>query len=93
MDLLEVAPQPLLLPVLAAGGKAWISTYASDTSFWVEHQIGRRVCAWLDHIRQGWPEVLSADKLERQDVDVILAALVRLGIPEATLLEAELAGV
>ena len=91
MDLLEVSPQASLLPVLVAGGKAWIGCYADDSRFWVEHGIGRRVCAWIDRVRQSASEALSTDKLERQDIDAILATLVRLGIPEARQLEAALA--
>jgi hypothetical protein len=57
----------------------------------VEHGIGRRVCAWIDRVRQSASEALSTDKLERQDIDAILATLVRLGIPEARQLESALA--
>ena len=91
MDLLEVSPHPSLLPVLVAGGKAWIASYADDTVLWVEHGIGRRLCAWVDQVRQSTPEALSADKPERRDIDVILAALVRLGVPAARQLETALA--
>jgi hypothetical protein len=93
MDLLEVSPQPSLLPVLVAGGKAWVRSYADDTVFWVDHGIGRRVCVWIDRVLRSSPEALSADKLERQDMDLILSALVRLGVPEARQLEAALAAI
>ena len=91
MDLLEVSPQPSLLPVLVAGGKAWIGSYADDTALWVEHGIGRRFCALVDRVCQSAPDALAADKPERQDIDVILAALVLLGVPEARQLETALA--
>jgi hypothetical protein len=91
MDLLETSPRPSLLPLLVAGGKAWCSSYPDDTTLWVEHGIGRRVCAWIDRVRQSSPEALSADRPKRQDIDMILAALVRLGVAEARQLEAALA--
>jgi hypothetical protein len=91
MDLLEVSPRPSLLPVLVAGGKAWVGSYADDTELWVEHGVGHRVCAWIDRVRQSAPEALSTDKPERQNIDVLLATLVRLGLPEARQLEAALA--
>ena len=91
MDLLEVSAQPSLLSVLVAGCKAWIGSYADDTGFWLEHGIGRRVCAWIDRVRQSAPQALSTDKPDRQKIDVILATLVRLGVPEARQLEAALA--
>lgn len=92
MDLLEVAPSASLLPILVAGAEAWIASYGDYTAFWVEHGIGRRLCAWVDQVRQSAPEALAADKPERRSMDAILAVLVRLGVAEARLLEAALAG-
>ena len=91
MDLLEVSPGPSLLPILIAGCRTWVNSYSDDTALWVERGIGRRVCAWIDEVRQSSPEALSASKPERQDIDVILAALVRLGVPEARQVESGLA--
>ena len=93
MDLLEVSTHASLLPVIVAGGKAWVASYGDDTSFWVEHGIGRRLCAWIDRIREGSPEALSADKPERQAIGAILAVLVRLGVAEARVLETALASI
>jgi hypothetical protein len=91
MDLLEVSPDAMLLPVPVAGCNAWISCYGNDTAFWVEHGIGRRLCAWLDQVRQAAPEALMVGKPERKAVDAVLAVLVRLGVAEARVLEATLA--
>jgi hypothetical protein len=91
MDLLEVSPDVSLLPVLVAGGKSWVASYGDDTVFWVEHGIGRRLCAWIDQIRLASPEALAADRSERQAIDAILAVLVRLGVAEARVLEAAFA--
>lgn len=91
MDLLEVSPNASMLPVLVAGGNAWVASYGDDTSFWVEHGIGRRLCAWIDKIREGSPEALAADKPERLAIGAILAVLVRLGVAEARVLESALA--
>jgi hypothetical protein len=93
MNVLEVSPDASLLPVIVAGGKAWVASYGDDTSFWVEHGIGRRLCAWIDQVREASPEALAADKPERQAIDAILAVLVRLGVAEARLLEAALASI
>jgi hypothetical protein len=91
MDLLEVSPQPLLLPLLVAGSESWLRTYPDDLSFWVDHKIGRRFCAWVDSIRHSAPEVLAAGKLERQGIDAVSSTLIRLGVPEARQLETALA--
>ncbi|BFG81444.1 hypothetical protein PTKU46_94780 [Paraburkholderia terrae] len=90
MDLLEVSTDPLLLPVLIAGGKAWVASYSDDTFFWAEHGIGRRFCAWVDRIRVSSPEALTAEKPERRAIDATLSVLVQLGIAEARLLETAL---
>ena len=92
MDLLEVAPGASLLPVLIAGAEAWVASYGDDTAFWVEYGIGGRLCAWINQVRQSAPEALAADKPERQVIDAVLAVLVRLGVAEARVLEASLAG-
>ena len=91
MDLLEVSPDESLLPVLVAGGRAWAASYGDDISFWVEQGIGRRFCAWVDQIREASPEILAADKPERQTIGAILAVLVRLGVAEARVLESAVA--
>jgi hypothetical protein len=91
MDLLEVLPDASLLPILVAGGKAWVASYGDDIVFWVEHGIARRLCAWMDQIRVASPEALGADRSEREAIDAILAVLVRLGVAEARVLEAALA--
>ncbi len=92
MDLLEVAPSASLLPLLIAAAEAWVASYVDYTAFWVEHGIGRRLCAWVDQVRQSAPEALVADKPERQVIDGVLAVLVRLGVAEARMLEGALAG-
>ena len=93
MDLLEVSPRPSVLPLLIAGSKSWLGSYADDTGFWIGHSIGRRFCDWVDRIRLSAPDTLAADKFERQEIDRILAALVQLGLAEARQLETELAGI
>ncbi|MGE3647652.1 MAG: hypothetical protein AB7G10_04900 [Reyranellaceae bacterium] len=92
MDLLEVSAVASLLPVLVAGGKAWVASYGDDTSFWVEYGIGRRFCAWIDRICDTRSEALATDKPERKAIEAILAVLVRLGVAEARVLETRLAG-
>ena len=89
MDLLELSHDAALLPVLVTGGTAWITSYGDDTGFWVEHGIGRRLCAWVDKVREETPNAL-APKQQRQAIDAILAVLVRLGVAEAQRLESAL---
>ena len=90
MNLFEVSPDSSLLPIVIAGGKAWIASYGDDTDFWVGHSIGRRFCALVDEIRRASPEALTTDKAERHAISSILAVLVRLGVAEARVLETAL---
>jgi len=91
MNLLEVSPDASLLPMLVAGGEAWVARYPDDASFWVGNGIGRRLCAWVSRVQETSPEALVADGPERQAIDAILAVLIRLGVAEARVLEAALA--
>lgn len=90
MDLLEVSPRGSLLPLLLGGAKAWLGAYRDDTVFWIDHSIAKRVCAWIGLIHQMEPTALRANSAERHVIDLILAALVRIGAPEARQLEAQL---
>ena len=91
MELLEVSLSPSLLRLMIEGAKAWLGTYADDTGFWIDYGIGQRFCNWLERIRSDAPDCLAQGRAERQEIDKILAALVRLGLPEARQLENRLA--
>lgn len=90
MDLLEVSPRASLLPLLLESAKAWLGAYRDDTVFWIDYSIARRVCAWIGLIQHTEPSTLKDDSPERYAIDLILAALVRIGAPEARQLEAQI---
>lgn len=90
MTVLEIAPRATQVPFAFAIGKAWIAARPDDPTFWVDYGIGRRFCHWLDRMREIEPEAFQAQTAERDDVDLILAALVRAGVSEAGRLEAKL---
>ncbi|MER8395643.1 hypothetical protein NKH10_27940 [Mesorhizobium sp. M1340] len=50
LDLIETSRRPALLPYLLEALGAWCSAYGPDTSFWVSHDIGGRVCRWLKDV-------------------------------------------
>jgi hypothetical protein len=91
LNLMEVSPRPGHLGFVVTAAKDWLTAYPDDTTFWVEHGIGRRVCAWIDVIREGHPATLDFTHGLRIDVDQLLATFVRLGVPEARRLEESLA--
>lgn len=91
MNLLEVSPRPTHLPFMIAAVKAWVDSYPDDTQFWVDHGIGRRVCLWIENIYGQDAALLREGVPLRSELDRVIAALVRLGIPDARRLEQLLA--
>ena len=90
LNFLEVDPTPEHLALAISSASAWAQSYSSDTNFWVDHGIGRRLCDWLDRILSSVPDRFVAGVSQRETIDKILATLVSLGVPEARRLEASL---
>lgn len=91
LNLLEVSPKSAHLAFLIAAARTWLDSYADDSEFWVNHDIGRRMCVWIENVRLQEPAVLDRETPVRFDVDRLLARLVNLGVPEARRLEETLA--
>lgn len=92
LNLLEVSKRPEHLPFLLSAVHEWLRHYAGDAEFWVEHGIGRRVCAWLEAAHQKQPDLFKPGDLARTDTDRILAAFVQMGIADARRMEETLVG-
>lgn len=91
LNLLEVAPRPEQLDTLVVAGKAWLDAYPDFRPFWVDHGFGRRWCAIVENICTQVPAAVDAQLPIRATLDGVVAALVGLGIPEASRLEEALA--
>lgn len=91
MNLLEVSPRLEHLPLLVAAAEAWLTHFPNDSGFWCDFAIGRRVCTVIDSLREQQSALLTAEQPLRRRVDDLLAALIRLGVAEATQLEKTLA--
>lgn len=87
LNLLEVTPRRDHLDVLVVAGKAWLDAYPDFRPFWIDHGFGRRWCLIVDSIRTQAPAGISSSLPIRSDLDGIVAALVGLGVPEASRLE------
>lgn len=83
LNLIEKSPRPAHLPLINAAAKAWLTSYGDDAAFWVESDIGRRLCAVMQAIFDADAHAFDAGPALRSDIDILLAALVRLGIAEA----------
>jgi len=87
LNLLEVAPRTAHLPLANAAAKAWLTSNPDDNTFWVDSDIGRRMCSVMEAIFNLDPKAFGTDQPLRKDIDRLLAALVRLGVPDAHRLE------
>jgi hypothetical protein len=87
LNLLEVAPQPAHLPFLLAAATSWMAAFPDATDFWIDHGIGRRVCAFIEASRQIEPTLLASGQPLRDQIDRLLPGMVRVGVAEAARLE------
>ena len=87
LNLLEVAPRPEHLGLLVAAGKGWLESYSDYRPFWTDYGAGRRLCLLIENIRAQALHTLAAEEPMRAVLDRLLAALVSLGVPEASRLE------
>lgn len=90
LNLLEVAPRAEQLEVMVTAGSAWIEAYPNFQKLWVDHGVGRRWCLLIEAIRDCSPASVSHHAPLRSTIDGLVAALIALGVPEATRLEEEL---
>ena len=89
LNLLEVAPRAEQLQVLVTAGSAWIEAYPDFRQLWLDHGVGRRWCLLMEAIRTRSPASFSHSAPLRSTIDSLVAALIALGVPEATRLEEE----
>lgn len=92
MTFLAISPHAAQLSFAIEIGKGWVSSRPDDTQFWVGYAIGRKLCHWLNKLLEIVPEAFRTEGAYRNDIDTILGALVRVGVPEASQLEARIAG-
>lgn len=90
LNLLEVAPQAEQLDVLVAAGSAWVEAHPDSRQLWLDLCVGRRWCLLVEGILTSSPASFSHSMPLRSTVDSLVAALIGLGVPEATRLEEEL---
>lgn len=92
LNLLEVSPRVEHAALLVAATKSWAAAFPGSSEFWVDHRIGRRICALLDTMLVKTGALFGAQRTLRPDVDAILAALVPSGVSDAARLEKGIAG-
>jgi energy-coupling factor transporter ATP-binding protein EcfA2 len=92
LNLVQSSPRPALLPFVVQATTAWCSAYGVDTNFWLEKEIGSRVCAWLDRT---FADSASAEVLLEIADELLkcLDTLIRSGIAQARDIEDRIAGI
>ena len=90
LNLIETAPSAAHLPLIIGAGLSWATTISDDKEFWVDHGIGRRLCALIEAILTLDSKLFRSQQALRRDADNLLAALVRMGVAEAYQLEDKL---
>jgi hypothetical protein len=87
---MKVAPRTEHATLLVGAARAWVFAFPDDTDFWINHGIGRRICALIDTILIKSNALFGVHSALRSDVHAVLAAMVRVGVPEATRSEREI---
>jgi hypothetical protein len=87
LNLFEVFPKPVHLPVIVAAAVTWLRAYPENVPFWADSDFGRRICGLIDTLRQASSASLTTESALRTEVDHVLASLVGIGVPEAARLE------
>jgi len=90
LNLIETAPSAGHLPLIVGAGLSWATTISDDKEFWVDHGVGRRLCALIEAILTLDSKLFQSQQALRRDADNLLAALVRMGVAEAYQLEDKL---
>jgi hypothetical protein len=91
LNLIEVSPRTEHAFLLTGASTSWVSAFPDDKEFWIDYGVGRRACALLDVVLIKSEALFGPLQAIRSDVEAILAAMVRVGVPEAARLEQAIA--
>lgn len=87
LALLELKIDSGNIGYLVTTATAWMAAYPDDTSFWIDHGVGRRICAWLGETMKSFPEAFCAPGCPSADIDRLVDSLLRLGLAPARQVE------
>ncbi len=91
LDLIELCPKAAYLHFILAATDSWLANQRDNALFWIDYNIGRRVCALIEAICERRPTIVAEDQLATARIHKILSELVAIGVPEAHRLERKLA--
>jgi hypothetical protein len=90
LTLIESYPCAALLPAMVEVASAWRGVHDVGANFWSEHQVGHRICEWIESTLADDADAPSTLASVRDDLGKCLDVLVRSGIASARTLEARL---
>jgi hypothetical protein len=91
LTLIESYPCAVFLPAMVEAAAAWRGVHDVGANFWSEHQVGHRICEWIERTLANDPDAPAALASVRDDLGKSLDVLVRSGIASARTLEARIA--
>jgi hypothetical protein len=91
LTLMESYPCAALFPAMVEAVSAWCTVHDAGANFWNEHQVGHRICEWIDRTLSSDAEAANVLARVRDDLGRGLDVLVRSGIASARALEARIA--
>lgn len=89
LGLLEVEPHGNRLTFIARAASAWWQAQGTNSEFWIDYGIGRRLCDWIDKAILGVS--VSPAVLGSAELTAVVDILMQCGTPLASALEERLA--
>lgn len=87
LTLVESYPCTALLPEVVQVVSTWCETHSVGADFWNQHQLGHRVCIWIDRTLSSSTEAWLALNQIGEELGNCLDLLVRSGVASARALE------
>jgi hypothetical protein len=88
--IVTVSPDSPFLEFGIASIASCMERFPDDARLWIDYGIGKRFCAWITGIVQAQGRSALESAGVSSDVEIIVSSLIRLGLSEATALEATL---
>lgn len=90
LNLIEHAPQARHIGFVLNAAHTWLKKFPEDRFFWIDSEVGRRVCDWIEKTKSQQTNPLHTDMTIRHEMDQLLGNLIKIGVPEASRLEKSL---
>jgi hypothetical protein len=91
LTVIENSPRAAFLPHMVEAVSAWRKIPAAGANCWNEHQVGDRICEWIERTLSGDPDAANVLPQVRDELGKCLDVLVRSGVASARALETQLA--